>query len=607
MGRRIESLMNNVRQIHRFVRVSGVRPVRFAGSTILNFVSSLLEGISIGLIIPLLDIIMRRGETPLLAQISPLNAMIGLLPERRLKYVFFTVLGCLFGAIAIKHFFIYYSDLLVSKISRAAEQSLRVKIFNGYLGYSKIAFDRARIGHLTDLATSQVIYACDVFRYGHNFLLYGFMLTVHLMIMCVISWKLTLVSFLFIPFIYLALRMIAQKIKFSTQFKFKADQELNAYLHDSLSNMALIHSYTNEAAESRRYESMSEKSRQSLHSIWKKILFAPHIQEVILAFTISVLISVCVFIFLRGSAALGFSSFLTFFVFLRRFSTSVTACGTCVAEISKSFEPMGRILQMLENQEAYSIKNGATPFSGLESDIEFRNVSFAYEETRILDSVSVTFEKNKMTAILGPTGSGKTTLIHLIPRFYDPTGGTIRLNGRPLQEYDLRSLRRKIALVSQDTQIFNTSIRENIVYGLETHVSQEALDNVVKKSYLYDFIMSLPARYETLVGESGVRLSGGEKQRLAIARALLKNPDVFVFDEATSSLDMETELSIQRSVDELTKGKTVIVIAHRLSTIRNADTLVVLEKGKVTEQGKFSDLVRKEGRFRHYWSFQNID
>ena len=275
--------------------------------------------------------------------------------------------------------------------------------------------------------------------------------------------------------------------------------------------------------------------------------------------------------------------------------------------MSRTSEAIYQINCLFDDSDKQFTADGSVVFSGLKQKIEFEGVSFGYGSIRILRQVNFTAEKGKMTAIVGPTGSGKTTLVHMILMFYDALEGRILLDGVPIRDFELKSLRKKIALVSQNIEIMNTTIRANIVYGLEKAVTEAELDAVTKKAYLYDFVKNLPKGYDTWVGEKGVKLSGGEKQRVAIARALLKNPDIFIFDEATSSLDMETELSIQKAIEDLTAGKTVVVIAHRLSTIRNADHIVVLEKGKVVEEGKFSDLISQKGKFHYYWSFQSID
>ncbi len=223
----------------------------------------------------------------------------------------------------------------------------------------------------------------------------------------------------------------------------------------------------------------------------------------------------------------------------------------------------------------------------------------------MLEDISFSVEKTKMTAIVGPTGSGKTTLMSVLMRFYDCEPGMLYVDGMDIREYTLESLRSRMALVSQDTLLFNDTIGNNIAYGLKD-VTKKQIQTAVEEASLADFVAKLPQGLDTIVGDRGVQLSGGEKQRVSIARALLKGADILILDEATSSLDSRTEALIQTAIDRVTKGKTSIVIAHRLSTIKNADTIVVIEHGKCVEQGALEELLAKKGVFHSYWEAQKF-
>jgi len=269
----------------------------------------------------------------------------------------------------------------------------------------------------------------------------------------------------------------------------------------------------------------------------------------------------------------------------------------------------GRILavnDILENTDKYFVTDGTKEFKLFERKIEFRKLNFSYGGGRnILKNIDTTIEKGKMTAVVGPTGSGKTTLINLVLRFYDCPSGTIFVDGEDIRNFTIKSLMSHIAVVSQDALLFNDTFRSNISYGFDG-CSDAMLFDVLKKARLYDLVKSLPRGLDTYIGDKGVRLSGGEKQRIAIARALFKRCEILIFDEASSSLDTKTERLIQEAIDEAVKDKTAIVIAHRLSTIKNADKIIIMNDGVVVEEGTLRDLLQKKGKFFEYWQDQKF-
>jgi subfamily B ATP-binding cassette protein MsbA len=259
---------------------------------------------------------------------------------------------------------------------------------------------------------------------------------------------------------------------------------------------------------------------------------------------------------------------------------------------------------LLNTSDKPYLDNGYLQFTGLEKQINFSLVDFGYEaNSLVLENINFTIEKGQVTALVGGSGAGKSTLVDLVARFYDPTQGCILLDGHNLKDFDIASVRRKMAIVSQDTFIFNASVRANIAYGME-EISEESIWQAAQLAHAVEFIQELPDGINTVLGDRGVRLSGGQRQRIAIARALLRNPDILILDEATSALDSVTERLIQESLERLSKGRTVIAIAHRLSTISKADKIVVLEKGQVIEQGNYIKLLAKKGKLWNYHHMQ---
>jgi subfamily B ATP-binding cassette protein MsbA len=253
------------------------------------------------------------------------------------------------------------------------------------------------------------------------------------------------------------------------------------------------------------------------------------------------------------------------------------------------------------------ISEGTSELKKIDEKIEFQHLNFSYSQgTEALKDINFSVNKGEMTAIIGSSGGGKTTLINMIMRFYKPSSGRIEIDGVDITNFTLKSLRNKIALVSQETFLFNASLRFNMLYGLNREVDDKTLFDAMEKAQISDFILSLPRGIDTEIGDRGVKLSGGERQRISIARAILKNAEVIILDEATSSLDSITENKIKIAIEELTQDKTTIAIAHRLSTIKNTNNIVVLEKGRIVEQGQPEELLKKKGKFYQYWQEQKF-
>jgi len=266
------------------------------------------------------------------------------------------------------------------------------------------------------------------------------------------------------------------------------------------------------------------------------------------------------------------------------------------------------IMSVLDDHEKYFVPDGQVEFTGLKREIEFHHLNFSYPgHIQALKDITFSIDKGKMTAIVGSSGSGKTTLVHLIMRFYDSLPGSLKIDGVDIRDFSVASLHSKIALVSQDALLINASLRFNLTYGMNGEVvKEEKMNDILERARLSDFVKNLPMGLETEIGDRGIRLSGGEKQRVAIARAILHNPEILLLDEATSALDTQTEQLIQEAIDELIKDKTGIVVAHRLSTIQHADKVIVIEKGRMVEEGSLQMLLSSKGKFYEYWEAQKF-
>jgi ATP-binding cassette subfamily B protein len=376
--------------------------------------------------------------------------------------------------------------------------------------------------------------------------------------------------------------------------------DLNATLSNNLSGIATIKSYVAEAHEAARLRRESDEYRDAnRRAIRLSSAFSPLIRMVIVCgFTGTLVLGgkLC----LEGRLA---PSAYTVMVYMtQRLLWPLTSMGETLDLFHRAMASTGRVLDLLDTPA--TITPGPRHLDEVRGEIRFENVDFAYgNKLTVLDGLSFTAPAGKTTAIVGPTGSGKTTVVKLLLRFYDPTGGKVTLDGVDLRDLDLSSLRSALGLVSQDVFLFHGSVKDNIAYG-SFDTPEERVVEAARTAEAHGFVERLPQRYETVVGERGQKLSGGQRQRISIARALLKDPPVLVLDEATSSVDNETEAAIQRSLERISVGRTTIVIAHRLSTVRHADRIYVLDHGTLKEDGTHDELIARDGLYASLWRVQ---
>mgnify|MGYP005695967051 CR=1 FL=1 len=377
-------------------------------------------------------------------------------------------------------------------------------------------------------------------------------------------------------------------------------ETLNSNLSNSISGILNVKSFTRETKELQRIDASSNEVRSAnYHAIKLSAAFIPIIRVAILfGFTATLIIGG--FLALDGEIKVATYSVLLFIT--QRLLWPLTELGDTFDLYQRAMASFNRIFSL--KNESPDIKNGSKEFKKLNKNITLENVTFAYVDNfDILNNVNLTINSGQTTAIVGSTGSGKSTLIKLLLRLYEINNGSIKFDSTNLKDIELSSLREKIGLVSQDVFLFEGTVLENIAYG-DLSASEREVWNAAQKSEADEFINKLPQKENTIVGERGQKLSGGQRQRISIARAILKNPEILILDEATSSVDNETEAAIQRSLDILKQDRTVIVIAHRLSTVRNADIIYVLENGDVVESGNHESLLEINGVYAKLWSVQ---
>jgi ABC-type multidrug transport system fused ATPase/permease subunit len=562
--------------------------------------AALLDGLGIGLTIPFLQLLLNEGNGfHLPAGILP-SVDFWLNQQPKAMLLGLLVLMML-GSLALKSYFSYMAEVLTTFYRETLIALFRKRLYEKYIHAPIAFFDNQKLGTLSS-TLGEVISINIMLSFLISLITAGFILIAYLGTMLLVSWQLTLLIVVLIGSVGLGLNQLLGRIRKFGKAVVEARHNLNIRILDTLGGIRVVKSYATERYELDRFERISNEVTDTSILVAKKVGLVEPLTE-FSTMAVAMLILMVSYVLLISRGLLSTSELMAFMLTLIKVVPVTKRINTARGAIYQYLPSVSIVSDALFSEQSEPPLSGSRQFSHLHEGVSFRKVSFGYSDrTMILKDIDLDIPCGKTVALVGSSGAGKSTVAALLPRFYDVTQGTIYIDGEDIRNYDVASLRQRFGIVSQDTYIFNASIRDNIAYGLET-VSDETIFKAACLANADEFIQQLPRGYDTLVGDRGVQLSGGQRQRLSIARAILRDPEILILDEATSALDSQSERLVQEAIERLRQNRTVIVIAHRLSTIRNADWIVVMKNGEIIEAGTHEQLLNTGGI---YWSFHNV-
>ena len=516
----------------------------------------------------------------------------------------FQIIGLYF----MKGWFYFFQTLILSHISTRTVQSIQQRVFSHLMTLDMSYFNKTSSGQML----SRIINDCNsITNIAINFIttIFKDLITCVAMfsLMIYYSWKMCLVIFVFFPIGAIAISIIVRKTKSIATKSTQTGANFISMLSESFQSVKIIKSYCMEKFEAKRIKKLLDiMFNLQMKSVKTTSMTTPVIE------TLSGFVMSGIIIFGGWQIANGYLTTGGFVTFLGAWVSVYKPLKSLLhfrVQLQTALVSAERVYEIIDTKPVIKDIDGAIELKDVKGDIEFKNVSFEYESGKsVVKNLNMKIPSGKTVALVGASGGGKTTIVNLIPRFFEVTGGEILIDGVNINKYTQKSLRENISLVSQEVILFDDTIKNNIAYGKGEkeyeNVSEEEIISASKSANAYDFITAMSAGYETKIGEKGVRLSGGQKQRISIARAIIKNAPILLLDEATSALDTESEFEVQTALDNLMKNRTTIVIAHRLSTIKNADMIYVIEKGEIVESGNHSELLQKNGEYAKLYNMQ---
>jgi subfamily B ATP-binding cassette protein MsbA len=528
-------------------------------------------------------------------------------PNAEPQQILLSVILFLLVVVLVKNVFDFFQAYLVVRLEQGVTRDLRNQVYAHLLDLDLRFFGRTRAGQIISRLTSDAdqlrsLVTRNIAKLGTSV----FQVAATLVTLIGISLELTLVSIVVLPPMFGIWGRMVRRLRRADRGVLNLAGEVAAHIQETLGGIRLVKASAAEDYERQRFRALTRAYYKHFVRTERLRALAGPMTETLAAFGTVLLLWYGSRMVLVEESVEG-AAFMAFLALSLKLYAPVKWLSKFPSSVQPGLAAAERLFEFLDMPVEMQQKPGAREFTGFRDRIRFEDVSFAYVPGEpVLEDVSFEVAPGEVVALVGPSGAGKTTLVDLLARFYDPTAGRITVDGVDLREFDVRTLRSRFGIVTQDTVLFHDTVRANIAYGLGD-VSQEAIERAARAARAHEFILQLPDGYDTVIGERGTRLSGGQRQRIAIARAILRDPPVLVFDEATSALDSESELLVQQAIEQLLAGRTVFVIAHRLSTIRRADQILVLEAGRIVEHGTHEQLLARGGLYRHLYRLQVAD
>ena len=565
----------------------------FSTAVFTMFVASIFEGFQLSLLVPMTDRIFNNKKIAVPGNLPRfISDFVDKLNNIEPQTMFWIFPIVVIVALLIKHIFVFAHQYLMGDVSQRVIRDVRSNLYEKIQHLSLDYFSQKRTGELVSRITNDVNMIENAVSYGLTDLCKSvFLIVIYVVIAFMIYPQAALVLFVVFPFIGIPINQIGKKLRKLSKSHQEKMADINSLLLETISGVRVVKAFGNEDYETKRFKSENHGFYKiKMKSLKRTIVIAP------LTELFGAVCGVAI-IFLIGRSVmdgvLSFGVFILFFGSIMSIISPMKKLGNVNALIQQALAANERIYAVLDEEPSVKEVEDFIELEELSDAIVMENIDFYYgnESEIVLKGVNLEIKKGEIVAIVGPTGTGKTTLVNLMPRFYDPVNGVVKMDGIDIKKASFHSLRKQFGIVTQESILFNDTVRANIAYGYH-EASQEEIEAAAHKAFAHMFIEKMPEGYDTIVGDRGFRLSGGEKQRICIARAILANPPILILDEATSQLDSESERFVQEALDKLMQGRTVVAIAHRLATVIKADKIVVLNEGRIEGIGKHDTLLK---------------